>query len=567
MSNIIRYDSLLVRHLAVTLDAVLRGMRPRALAFRRDVRHVELRFDAVTLIWDLDPARGGITRGPVKRERGNVPVARSTRVAGVTAPPDERLIEIALAGGKRGRGVRTIVFELVPNRWNAWALGPDRRILTVLRPGAGATRSQLPGDVYQPPHHSLRLGAREPVLFDEWLRLLLPSPPRERRRRILSTLAYTSPLNVDAILGDAADNTDGEALRAAHARYAAMVADDAPATPCLLDPGGAAQPYPFPVMPGAEPMPGLLEAFEEARRRAGGAPATSAGSLAEEAADRVEGRIRQVERRIARLRAQLDGAPAEAATRRHLADLLTSQLHRVRRGDTHFEFEDFDGTRLSVELDPAISPAENAARLYDQARKRDRAAAALPGMIERATAERQSLIELLNRIRAGKAAPAELEAVLSGSDRRPAARQSSRGTAAALPFRRYRTTGGLEVRVGRGSRANDELTFHHSSPDDIWIHARDVAGAHVVLRWHDRDANPPAHDLAQAAVLAALHSRARTSGVVPVDWTRRKYVRKPRKAPPGRVRLERAQTLFVEPDEKLAESLRWDPIDDAVEPG
>ena len=76
-----------------------------------------------------------------------------------------------------------------------------------------------------------------------------------------------------------------------------------------------------------------------------------------------------------------------------------------------------------------------------------------------------------------------------------------------------------------------------------------------MLRWHGEE-NPPAQDLAEAAVLAALHSRARGSGSVPVDWTRRKYVRKPRKAPAGTVTVERARTLFVEPDPAVAERLR-----------
>jgi predicted ribosome quality control (RQC) complex YloA/Tae2 family protein len=132
----------------------------------------------------------------------------------------------------------------------------------------------------------------------------------------------------------------------------------------------------------------------------------------------------------------------------------------------------------------------------------------------------------------------------------------------AAPYRRYRTSGGLEVRVGRGSSSNDDLTFHHSSPDDIWLHARDVAGAHVVLRWPEREANPPARDINEAAVLAALFSRARTAGTVPVDWTRRKYVRKPRKAPPGKVAIERARTVFVEPDAAMEKRMRWEEMNE-----
>jgi predicted ribosome quality control (RQC) complex YloA/Tae2 family protein len=115
---------------------------------------------------------------------------------------------------------------------------------------------------------------------------------------------------------------------------------------------------------------------------------------------------------------------------------------------------------------------------------------------------------------------------------------------------------GLEVRVGRSARANDRLTFGNSSPNDVWLHARSVPGSHVILRWPDAGAAPPARDLEEAAALAALFSKARTSALVPVDWTRRKYVRKPRGAPPGSVVLQRAKTVFVEPSEALEERLR-----------
>ncbi|HEX8905231.1 MAG TPA: NFACT RNA binding domain-containing protein, partial [Longimicrobiaceae bacterium] len=124
-----------------------------------------------------------------------------------------------------------------------------------------------------------------------------------------------------------------------------------------------------------------------------------------------------------------------------------------------------------------------------------------------------------------------------------------------LPYRVYRTSGGLEVRVGRTSKDNDVLTFRHASHEDVWLHARQVPGSHVVLRWSEEGA-PPARDLEEAAVLAALHSKARSSGTVAVDWTRRKYVRKPRGAPPGRVSVLQAKTIFVEPDAALEERLR-----------
>lgn len=125
---------------------------------------------------------------------------------------------------------------------------------------------------------------------------------------------------------------------------------------------------------------------------------------------------------------------------------------------------------------------------------------------------------------------------------------------AAPPYRVYRSSGGLEIRVGRGARHNDDLTFRHSSPNDIWLHAQHTAGAHVILRWPG-PGNPPARDLEEAGTLAALHSKARTSGSVPVVWTLRKYVRKPRGAAPGSVLPDRVRTVFVRPDESLLNSL------------
>ena len=109
--------------------------------------------------------------------------------------------------------------------------------------------------------------------------------------------------------------------------------------------------------------------------------------------------------------------------------------------------------------------------------------------------------------------------------------------------------------MGRGAASNDDLTFRAAAPDDVWLHARDAAGAHVVLRWTDADA-PPARDLREAASLAAWHSKARGAAVVPVDWTRRKHVRKPRGAKPGTVILREERTIMVRPDAALERSLR-----------
>ena len=154
--------------------------------------------------------------------------------------------------------------------------------------------------------------------------------------------------------------------------------------------------------------------------------------------------------------------------------------------------------------------------------------------------------------------PARIAAVRDAPPDAPRARRSktrSRAPRAAKPYREYRSTGGLDIWVGRGAASNDALTFHASAPDDVWMHARGSAGAHVILRWTD-DAAPPKRDLIEAAALAAWHSKSRHSTIVPVDWTRRKHVRKPRGAPPGTVTVERTKSIAARPSAALEKKLR-----------
>jgi predicted ribosome quality control (RQC) complex YloA/Tae2 family protein len=103
--------------------------------------------------------------------------------------------------------------------------------------------------------------------------------------------------------------------------------------------------------------------------------------------------------------------------------------------------------------------------------------------------------------------------------------------------------------VGRGSVDNDKLTQRVAKPHDIWMHTRGVPGAHVVIPLA-RGATLHPEVLVDAATLAAHHSDARGADFVEITWTEKRYVRKPRKAPPGRVTLDREKVLALrlEPD-------------------
>jgi len=530
---LVRYDSLLVRELARELDDALRGRPASALRLDPDARRASLELADGALLLELHPTRGWILLGSAPPAAPDVRrLHRSSRVRGVSAPPDERLLRIELDGStSETRPIRSIVVELMTNQLNLLALDDDDRIVAALWPRNAGGRDLRPGRHYTPPTASARQAVHEPLSDDAFRAFQYGRDPAAS---LVRNIAWTSTLNAHAL--------------ATYDDYVRLLFG--PARPALVRRAdGAVQPYPQPLDDDATSAPSLLDAM----RRAAGAPAAvaSESSVDPELIDRVRREITRIAARIERLEAQQERALPQARALRAQGDVLLARLHEVKRGATRVSLADFEGGTLELTLDPKLSPAENARAFYDAARKRERAAERLPAVIADARARVGALESLVARAEAGAATTQDVEAALP-----PATPVDAKGEEVVLPYRRYVTSGGLEVRVGRSSRANDELTFHHSSPNDVWLHARDVAGAHVVLRWPDKEANPPQRDLAEAAVLAALHSKSRTSGTVAVDWTRRKYVRKPRKSKPGSVLLERAKTLFVEPNEAVERRMR-----------
>lgn len=555
VSNRITYDPLLVRYLAAELNGVLRGRACAAAPLFAPDLGVELRLEGGrALRLDLHPIRGW-TRIV---ERPGEDATTDSRCAGVEAPPDERALVIHLAAPDRfGAGSRRLVVELHTNQWNAALVSDeDDRILALLRTRTAGRRVLRPGVPYEPPSGEARLGAGdvgEAEAWAAWRERLEGLEGDALRRSVLRGFAYTGTLNVDAILG-AGMGQARDPSRAAFERWWDMRSIPR-ARPTLLSLPSGLQPYPVP-LPGVagEPVDTILDGMArvaaEDDTAHGHSPEADDAPLLAAAARRAD----SLERRIARLEEELASA-GDADRLRGWADLMLARLHEMPRGVDHVDVEDWGGESVTIPLDPALGPADNAARLYDEARKRGRAADRLPSLIEQARAEAERWREAAAGGADGALPDWAREALALAGGRDASAGE---GEAETRPYRVYRTSGGLEVRVGRSAKANDRLTFGHSSPNDVWLHAQSVPGSHVVLRWATPDAAPPARDLEEAAVLAARYSRARTSTLVAVDWTRRKHVRKPRGAPPGSVVLQRARTLFVEPDPAVEERMRAD---------
>jgi predicted ribosome quality control (RQC) complex YloA/Tae2 family protein len=230
------------------------------------------------------------------------------------------------------------------------------------------------------------------------------------------------------------------------------------------------------------------------------------------------------------------------------ADLLLSQLAAVKKGQAEVVVDGPEGERR-LTLDPRLRPQEQAERWYQEARRLRRGMAATEARIERLRGERTRLEALLNAV-AGKLESEDPKAAAAFADlerlvvkRRPTVRVKQE----PVRFRRFRSPGGLAIWVGRNNRENDELTLHAAHKEDLWFHAQQCPGSHVVLRSHALRDHPAASDVLAAAATAAYYSRARTSKKVPVIYTLAKYVRKPRKAAAGTVTVEREKSILVEP--------------------
>ncbi len=259
---------------------------------------------------------------------------------------------------------------------------------------------------------------------------------------------------------------------------------------------------------------------------------------------------------------------ATAAERRRHADLILAHLAEVPRGGSTVTLpDDFAaGEPVVIPLDPRLGPRENAARLYKEHKRLARGRATVEARLAETQDERRAAEERLVAIES--ATPEALAALVLRSAARPAAHAPARtaGPRRALPYRVFRSASGADILVGKGADKNDELTFRIARGNDLWLHTRDLPGAHVVVPLAGRPVDEPT--LLDAATLAVWFSPAR-----PTDWRAdgpgapggdetarkvqadvtyalRKLVRKPRNAPPGRVTVAGGKTLRVrlEPD-------------------
>jgi predicted ribosome quality control (RQC) complex YloA/Tae2 family protein len=223
-----------------------------------------------------------------------------------------------------------------------------------------------------------------------------------------------------------------------------------------------------------------------------------------------------------------------------MGSLILSNLRLIKKGMESVTLENiFDEERrkITIPLSKELTPQQNADKYFQLYRKGKKAVEELKERIRKAEEELKVLEERYEKVMRSESLE-ELEALKEGKELEKEEKKKP-----MLPS--VRSSDGFLIQYGKNARQN-ELLLKTSSPDDIWLHARGAKGAHIVIRREGKK-EVPMRTIREAAQLAAYLSSARGAGVVPVDWTLRKYVRKPKKREKGFVIYTREKTIFVEP--------------------
>ncbi|NJL35788.1 MAG: fibronectin-binding domain-containing protein [Leptolyngbyaceae cyanobacterium SM1_4_3] len=239
---------------------------------------------------------------------------------------------------------------------------------------------------------------------------------------------------------------------------------------------------------------------------------------------------------------------------REQADLLMAHLHEWKPGMKAIALADFTTEKpVTIPLNPEKNAVQNAQALYKRHQKLKRSRAALIPLLEAV----QSEIAYLEQVEVAISQPEQYQVpddLLSLAEIRDELIQQNylevRDRRSSAPpstdFRRQQTPGGHEILIGRNNRQNDQLTFRLAGDYDLWFHAQEIPGSHVLLRLQAGDV-PDEADLQFTANLAAYYSRARQSEQVPVIYTEPKHVYKPKGAKPGIAIYKNERVLWGQP--------------------
>lgn len=477
---------------------------------------------------------------------------RGAQLSDVTQPAWERILRLKFQGPE---GETTLVIETMGRHSNILLLDDAEVVLDAVKrvtPQMSRVRPILPRTPYRPPPPQ----ARQPPdqLTQVGLFQLLDAADSQQAlwRVLVAGVAGLSPLAAREVAFRATGDAEASVAAVTHVGEVLHALQELCAPvhtgawqPTVVRENGtvvAFAPYPLTHRGQYEPatsMNAAVEAYYAAvvSRDAYAQARAAVQALIDAARERLERRQEALQRALVE--------PEAVERLRRSGELILAYQWQIQPGQTVLEAPyELEGEPLRIELDPQLSPVENAQAYFRRYEKAKRAAREVP--IELAKVHRQLdyLTQLETDLRLAEDRPAidevrdllvEAGLVRAPRRRRPAPRSG--------PLRLE--LDGFTVWVGRNARQNDEVTFRRASADDLWLHARGVPGAHVVIKTGGREVPHPV--LYRAAQLAAYHSAARDERQVDVDVTAVRHVRRMKGGGPGQVVYRGERTLRVEP--------------------
>ena len=482
------------------------------------------------------------------------------RLAEVTQIPMERCAAFTFdCTDEMGFPVqKKLVCELMGRTCNLYLLSPEGRIIDCLRRiglDESAKRAALPGLNYQYPEAITKQNPLD-MDFDDYVNLLCQPGPDVLAERLMDELGGLSPLVCrEAALfaaGSADARVEGLNWDAAADKLNLFFHEhlNHPAPYFYAQADGTPKQFAFcPVRQyggceKAESFAALLDMYYTVRDRK-----DAMRQKGQAVRKTVQNLVTRLQRKLAIQEKELEET-YDRERLRQLGDILTANIHKIKKGQTVVSCEDFydeEMKLIDIPISPILSPQQNAAKFYKDYAKLKNAEKELTKQIELGETELsylKSVLEELNRAET----EAELEEIRrelqdGGYLKADAGRRKMKQS--KLPPMRFESTDGYPIYVGRNNRQNDELTFRLARKDDIWCHASKVHGSHVIISCGGTV--PPDDTITQAAQLAAHYAETKGGQNLPVDVTPVKQVKKPANGKPGMVIYHTYRTVIVNP--------------------
>lgn len=462
--------------------------------------------------------------------------------------------------------LRRLVLEIMGRHSNLLLLDESGRILEATRhvnPEMSRVRQIQPGMTYLPPPAQDKLNPE--TLTEEKLYERLSAIPDARLSRALAD-------TITGLSRGAAEELACRVLQPSETQPSDLkdacrrIADFLKRLPSMADPrvlvnenGEAEDVFPMIYLSrpteNQRPYKTLSEALEvyfgsrDARERLNQKSAAMVRML--------KSQMERCQRKLAMQQEELASAERMEEYRR-MGEAINANLYQLKKGMTEAELPDWndpEGGTLTVPLDIRLTPSQNAQRYFKKYQKarsaREVAAQQRDKTLEETDYLEGMLLDVDKCVGESELEEIRQELVRTGYMKKNTNRRQQRQLPGSKPYR-YLSADGIEILVGKNAAQNDRITLG-AKPDETWLHAKDMPGSHVIIC---REGEIPLTTMKQAALLAAWYSKGQRSSLVPVDYTLRRYVKKPSGAAPGKVIYTHQKTAYMTPEEEEIKGIR-----------